>query len=63
MILLLLITLMDNSLLHMIEIMTHGVVIVHSMDMEMNQEDGGILIAITSISTSTTIIEDGGLCV
>ena len=33
----------------MIEIMMHGkVIIVHSMDMEVNQEDGGIGVAITS---------------
>ena len=46
---------MANSLPHIIEIMMYGqVLIVHSMDIEMNQEDGGTGVAITSTSTTTT---------
>ena len=59
-----LLTIMDNSLLHMIGIMINGLAIVHSMDMVRNQEDGGIAIVITSTLTTTTNTKHvGGLCV
>ena len=55
---------MDDSLLHMIEIMMYGqVIIVHLMDMEVNQDNGGMGVAITSTSTTTTNTQGvGGLC-
>ena len=56
---------LDNSLQHMIEIMINGImVIVHFMDMVVNQVDGGIVTVIESTSTTTTIIQEGGaLCI
>ena len=43
---------MDNSLVHIIMII--GEVIVHSINMVRNQEDGGIRIVITLTSTTIT---------
>ena len=52
---------MDNSSVHMIEIMIHGMVIVHSMNMVVNQVDGGIINVITSTSTTTIILHEKAL--